>query len=209
MDAGSAKGMSAVPAARYLTEFGIEGATGAIGPGDANGSPKATARDKLEEAFARGVESGRAATQEETEAKLAGQQTLFAKRLELERQKWAIGTGDKLATTLARGLLDLESRIADSVARVLRPFLEAELHRQSIAELQSSLGALVATEAGVSLQISGPADVLDVLRTQLKDKKPPAVFEVTDDSDVRIVAGQAVLETHLKDWMGKVEEAMR
>ena len=201
--------MSAVPAALYLTEFGIEGTAGSIGSGDASGVRESAARDKLEEAFARGVESGRAAAQEETEAKLAGQQTLFAKRLELERKKWAIGTGDKLATTLAKGLRDLEARIADTTARVLRPFLEAELHRQSIAELRSSLGALVATEAGVSLHISGPADVLDVLRTQLKDKNPPAVFEVIDDSDVRIVAGQAVLETHLKDWMGKVEEAMR
>ncbi len=201
--------MSAVPAARYLTEFGVEGTTGATRPGDASGSPEAALRHKLDEAFARGVEAGRVAAREEADAKLSGQQVLFAKRLELERQKWAIGTGDKLANKLTKGLRDLEARIADSAARVLRPFVEAELHRQSIAELRSSLGALVATEAGVNLHISGPADVLDVLRTQLKDKNPPAVFEVTEEPDVRIVAGQAVLETHLKDWMGKVEEAMR
>lgn len=196
--------MSAVPAASYLADFGIEGRAG--------GTEKARERggqDKIEEAFARGVEAGRAAVQAEAEAKIASQQAVFAKRLELERQKWVIGTGEKLAGSLAAGLEKLESTIADTTARILKPFLEAELHKQAISELRLNLAALIATEPGVALHIRGPADILDVLREQLADKHPSAVLEVADDCDVRIVAGQAVLETRLRDWMSKLEEAAR
>jgi len=201
--------MSAVPAARYLTDFSIDrGTSGGVLDG-AGPDAQAGAQAKLDEAFARGVETGRAAAQAEFEAKFASQQTIFAKRLELERQKWIVGTGGKLATGLAAGIKELEARIAETTARILKPFLEAEVHRQAIAELRSSLDALVATDPEVKLHVEGPADILDILREQLASKHPPAVFETSDDCDVRIVAGQAVLETRLKDWMAKLEEAIR
>jgi flagellar biosynthesis/type III secretory pathway protein FliH len=210
MDAGrrSAKRMSAVSAASYLTEFGIQDAPGA-------GLDKVAAaakeqQSKLDDAFARGREAGRAAVQAEFDAKSAGQQALYMKRLELERHKWAISTGEDLATRLTAGLKEIENNLADAAARILRPFLEEEVHRKTIAELQASLEALISTESAVAVRGCGPADVLDALREKLGENALPGVaFEVADRADAKVITGQATIETRLKEWLASLEEAMR
>ena len=204
MDARGAERMTAVSAARFLEDFGA--AKGTANAAVSRDVP--VAKDPAAEAFAKGVEAGRAAAQEEHEAKLASQQTLFAKRIDLERQKWIVGVAAKFTDTLTTGMRDMEMRIVDTVARILRPFVEPELHAKAIAELQSNLAALLAAEPGVSLHVKGPANILAVLEKQLGNKQPPATFETTDDVDVQIAAGQATLETRLGEWLSKLKEAM-
>ena len=200
--------MSAVPAASYLTEFGSPEPPGATA--EKAGAAARELQSKLDAAFARGQEAGRAAVQAEFDAKSAGQQALYMKRLELERHKWAISTGEDLATRMAAGLKAIEDGLADAAARILRPFIEEELHRKTIAELQANLEALLSTESAVAMQISGPADVLDALREKLGEKVPAGVtFEVSDKADVRVVTGQATVETRLAEWRAALEEAMR
>lgn len=204
MDARGTQRMTAVPAGRFLEDFGAaEGAAGALLTASVP-----VASDPTEEAFTKGVEVGRAAAQTEHEAKLASQQTLFAKRIDLERQKWIVGVAARFADTLTMGIRDMEAKVVDSVARVLRPFVETELHAKVVAELQASLAALLAAEPGVNIHIKGPANILAVLEKQLANKQPPATFETADDVDVRITACQAVLETCLGEWLAKLRGAM-
>lgn len=203
--------MSAVPAARYLADFGADGDVGAsrAGGGTPIRNDSATAAAKVDEAFARGIDDGRAAAESEFEAKLEEQQAEFAAQLAAERQEWAAATGEELANRLLAAVQEFESRVAETTARILKPFLAAGLHRQAIEELQSSLDMLMANDSGVSLSISGPADVLETLRAQLAGKPATVSYIPSDDCDVRIVAGPAVLETRLKGWMAKLDEATR
>lgn len=202
--------MIAVPAARYLADFGADGDARAPRAGGApvqNDSVAAAAR--IDEAFARGIDDGRAAAESEFETKLEEQRAEFAAQLVAERQEWAAGTGEELANRLLAAVQEFESRVAETTARILKPFLAAELRRQAIEELQSSLDMLMATDSGVSLSISGPADVLEALRGQLSGKTATVTYTPSDDCDVRIVAGPAVLETRLKGWMAKLDEAIQ
>jgi hypothetical protein len=203
--------MIAVPAARYLADFGADGDVRASHAG--GGAPiqndSATAAAKVDEAFARGIDDGRAAAESEFEAKLEEQKAEFAAQLAAERQEWAAATGEELANRLLAAVQEFESRVADTTARILKPFLAAGLHRQAIEELQSSLDMLMANDSGVSLSISGPADVLETLRAQLAGKPASVSYTPSDDCDVRIVAGPAVLETRLKGWMAKLDETTR
>jgi hypothetical protein len=203
--------MSAVPAAHHLTDFGVHADIVGQPPrsreqaGLRNASPEA----KLEEAFARGAEEAKVAAQGEFEAKYAAQEQLFAERLAQERQSWAAGAGEKLAVTIVSGFRELETRVAETTARVLKPFLAAELHRQAIAELQANLELLLTTGTGVSLHISGPPDILQAVRAQLAGRTSAVTYDTSNELDVRIVAGQAALETCLREWMAKLEEAVR
>ena len=122
-----------------------------------------TAAAKLDEAFARGVDDGRAAAEAEFEARLEEQRTEFDARLAAERQEWATSIGEELANRLLAAVKEFEGRVAETTARILKPFVAAEFHRQAIAELRASLDALLATDSGVSLEISGPEDVLEIL----------------------------------------------
>jgi hypothetical protein len=203
--------MIAVPAARYLADFGADG--DARAPHAGSGAPvkndSATAAARIDEAFARGIDDGRAAAESEFETKLEEQRAEFAAQLAAERQEWAAATGEELANRLLAAVQEFEGRVAETTARILKPFLAAELRRQAIAELQSSLDMLLATDSGVSLSISGPADILEALRGQLSGKTATVTYTPSDDCDVRIVAGPAMLETRLKGWMAKLDEATR
>lgn len=204
--------MIAVPAARFLADFGATAAGAADMPRPARSrqaADEADAAAKLDEAFVRGVEAGRAEASAELEAKLKEQRDQAAKQLAAERQAWAAVTGKKLANTLHAGLQEIETRLADAAARTLKPFVAEELRAQAVAELKSGLDALVTMEQGIGIHISGPADILEIIRGRFAGKNSAITFTESEDSEVRVVAGQATLETRLGEWMAKLNETVR
>jgi hypothetical protein len=195
--------MSAVPAARYLEDFSLEGGAPIPSPE----ASKASEGARLDEAFAHGVDQGRAAAASEYEAKLEQQQQAFAAQLAAERAQWAAAIGAELAARMEAGLAELQSCIAEATARILKPFLAAELHRQAIAELQAHVAALLATDSAVRLEVTGPPDVLEAMRRHTADRAN-ITFSPSNDGDVRVIAGQATLQTQLKSWLTKLDEAV-
>src|SRR5687768_11750349 len=109
--------MSAVPAARYLTDFGAAGDARAPHAGSMHAKSESAAAAKLDEAFARGVDDGRAAAEAEFEARLEEQRTEFDARLAAERQEWATSTGEELANRLLAAVAEFEGRVAETTAR--------------------------------------------------------------------------------------------
>jgi hypothetical protein len=209
MDARDAKRMSATPAAAYLTEFG----SGASRPALAMVSRDPVSEEgywaaRLAEAHAGGVESGRAAAMATFEPKLEEQRAQFAQQLAAERAAWAAQEGEKLGGQIAAGLRTLETQIADAAARVLAPLLEARLCHQAIADLRSEIEVLLTRDPGLSLNITGPEDLLQALRGQLCDARPSANYVASDACDVRVVADQTILETRLAAWKARIEEAV-
>lgn len=203
--------MSALPAAQFLPDFGADADTARLQADGVKGekTAAASAAAKLEESYSRGVLAGRAAAQGQYNTKLEGERTAAAAKLVAERQNWAAETGGALAKRLQTSMRELEAQVADATARILKPFLQTELHRQAIAELQANLNVLLSADSNVSIQISGPADVLEAFRAQLEEKAIAATYVQNDSCDVKIVAGQAMLETCLWTWMNKLEEAVR
>ena len=99
--------MIAVPAARYLADFGADGDARAPHAGGApvkNDSVAAAAR--IDEAFARGIDDGRAAAESEFETKLEEQRAEFAAQLAAETAgvggRNGRGTGKPPARRLCR-----------------------------------------------------------------------------------------------------------
>jgi hypothetical protein len=203
--------MNAVPAADFLTDFSIGGdlapaAVDRAQPQDANAAGMAA---KLEEAYGRGLLTGRATAQAQFNTKLNEQRTTFVAELAAERLKWASEVGETLATQITVALADFETRVAETTARILKPFLEAELRRQAVAELRAGLNGLVTADPSVSLHITGPPDVLEMLAAQLAEKAITAEYVASEDCDVKIVAGPAALETCLRHWVDRLEEITR
>jgi len=195
--------MSAVPAASYLTEFGRDGEA----PLRRRNGEDTSAR--IDAAHASGFESGKAAAMAALEARLEGERASFAQQRASERQAWVAEEAEKLAQRLSAGLGELEARIAETTARVLEAFLRAELRRQVIAALRADLEALLSQESGISVSVTGPEDLLQALRDQLSGKACAATYLPNGEPDVRITAGQTILETRLGAWAAKIGEAVR
>ena len=198
--------MNALPVASYLANFGVDSAVPASRPDSA--AAAAAIEAQVESAYANGFESARAASRAELERKLEEQRIAYDARLAHERGVWVSQVSSELANRLNSRLGELQTDIADAVARILLPFLAADLRRQSMTSLQAELTALLRDDAGIELTISGPEDLLEALRQQLAGRAK-AVYQPSESVDVRITAGRTVIETRLGMWLTKMQEAIQ
>jgi hypothetical protein len=199
--------MTAIPLARFLVDFGTDGDRNTDGVrGEA--SLIASANARVAESHARGHAEGRAAAETEFAAKLEAQQQDFERRLVMARQDWAATEGKALSEALVRAMGDLEERLAETTARVLQPFLETEIRRAAVTELVAAIESILAHGKAAQVEITGPDDLLDVVRARLPDKAP-ATFTSSQTGDIRVAIDQTVLETRLGAWTAAIEEAVR
>jgi hypothetical protein len=168
---------------------------------------QASARQpKVEDAYTRGFEAGRAAALAELEEKLKQQQEYYAQQLSIERYTWANRESDVLAAQIGDGLKEIEARVANTVARLLRPFFSEMARAQAVTELVDALEVLLGNDEGLTLEVSGPEDLLEMLRSKLGNRNVAVLFAPGHGAEVRVAAGQTLLETNLGRWMQRVEE---
>lgn len=202
--------MSAAPIARYLLELDAgydPGATPALRPGGK--SPAASKAGMLDEAHAKAFASGKAAAEAQTAAKLEEREASHRRELASAREAWTQQEGGRLAEQLVKGLEELEARLADTMARILEPFLAAELRRKAIADLVESLSALRAQDKAAVVGVSGPPDLLDALRARLEGRLDNVTYHPGQVNEVRVTLGQTILETRVGAWLTRIEEAVR
>lgn len=207
--------MKPIPVARILTEFGAKPQPSAptephIPVHEQAERAKKAAIDKLpsiiEESRARGIEEGRAAMFEEMNTKLEEQRRFYEQQRDLERCTWAAREASQFAAQLAEGLEAIETAIAESTARILKPFLKAQVHRQAITDLCESLDTILKQDQGLTIDVTGPEDILQLLREKLSSRNATAVFTPGENVEVRVRVGQTILETQLGAWLAKLEE---
>ena len=207
--------MAPVPAARFIPEFGAENRP-PVRKRETEPSPDsphfatlaAKTESRIEESYQQGFAAGRDEALAEIESKLDEQRAYYAQQLTIERYAWANREAEKLGEEIGTGLKQIESRLGEIVARILRPFLAEAVHKRAIAELCEALEALIGSNEGITLEISGPEDLLQLLREKLGSRNVAALFTPADGVDVRVVAGQTVLETCLGTWMKRIEESV-
>lgn len=168
---------------------------------------QASARQpKIEDAYTRGFEAGQAAAQAALEEKLKQQQDYYAQQQSIERYTWANRESDVLAAQIGDGLKEIEARVANTVARLLRPFFGDAARTQAVEELVDALEVLLGNDEGLTLEVSGPEDLLEMLRNKLGNRNVAVLFAPGQGAEVRVSAGQTLLETTLGRWMQRVEE---
>ncbi|MFM9849262.1 MAG: hypothetical protein ACKVP3_19130 [Hyphomicrobiaceae bacterium] len=203
--------MKAIPLARFLVDFGADAdhcADGSHQGMRAEAAAIANANARIAESRDRGYAEGRAAAEVEFAAKLDLHQKDFEQQLATARQIWAATEGNVLSEAFVRALQDLEARLAATTARILRPFLESEVRHAAVAELLATIETMLARDQAARIEISGPDDLLDVLRPRLADKVS-ATFTTSQGCDVRVVIAQTTLETQLAAWIAAIEESTR
>jgi hypothetical protein len=204
--------LSAVPAAHFLVDFGGN-EPAAIVAGEAPGEAMPAAADashygdQIEEAYSRGLQEGTAAAHAQLQAQLDEQQAAFEQSLATLRESWCSEQGALLSEQINVAVRDMEERITNSTGRILGPFLVAAVREQAIAELHATLQELLSANPEVALEISGPEDLLEAVRTSLSASVATVSFVANDTCDVRVKAGASVVETRMAAWLKHIEGA--
>lgn len=160
----------------------------------------------LDDAYRRGHAAGLA----EGDAKLAEERVRGAIRLGEERAKWS----DQQAVTLVNGFegacREIEANIASSVARILLPFLGEAVRDKAIGSLVEQISALTGNSSVPAFKVTGPGELLDLVRTQLEaSRRTGIVYETSETLEVRVLADQTVIETQLSAWSERLKQARR
>jgi hypothetical protein len=169
-------------------------------------APEAPSVNLLEDAYRRGHTAGLA----EGEAKLAEERVRSAIRLGEERAKWS----DQQAVAIVNGFdaacREIESNIASSVARILLPFLAEAVRDKAIGSLVEQISALTSNSPVPAFRVTGPSELIDLVRTQLNLAGRTGVeYQSADMVEVRVLADQTTIETQISTWVDRLNEARR
>ncbi len=147
-----------------------------------------------------------ASARQEFEAERARDAEAFDAHLALARQQWAAETADTLQASLASAHEAMEARICDTLGRILVPFLSEAVRMQALSEMSAMITRLLSDPKAPLLRISGPDDLLDVLRA--RHAAGGIEFQTSDAVDVRIAADDTIIETQLRAWTTHLTEAL-
>ncbi|WP_298242395.1 hypothetical protein [uncultured Bradyrhizobium sp.] len=171
-------------------------------------APKAEAppANLLDDAYRRGLAAGVA----EGDAKLAEERVRSAIRLGEERAKWSDQQAVAIVSGFEAACREIETNIASSVARILLPFLADAVRDKAIGSLVEQIAALTGNSSAPAFKVTGPSELLDLVRTQLEASRRTGIaYETAEAVEVRVVADQTVIETQISAWSERLKEARR
>jgi len=158
----------------------------------------------LDAIFESGRKAGLAEARAEAEMQSASLQREATATLEEARQSWADEVAGRLSAEIPRAIQALGESLSDATGRLLRPFLEGELHDAACRALIDQIRPLLAGEDGMLIRVSGPAILLDTLR-QVFPTGCAVEFTENQAIDVTILAGETMIETRIAAWVARLE----
>jgi hypothetical protein len=196
--------------ARYLPQFTVDRPGDLLAGNEILFSPKSTEStlDVLVEAEERGRREGAATAKAEAEQARGEAEIAFERRIGQERRRWTESQADVLAARIAEGLAQLETRIATIAARILVPFLEAKLRDKALVELTGTLRELLADSRMSGLTISGPEDLLAMIRSRLGTSAAALSYVIDEATDIHITGDDIAIETQLRVWSNRIGRAV-
>lgn len=207
--------MSSEKIARLLTDFDQpqKGASRVV-PFDhtrhsaAKAAPPPKPSVPQDDPYQRGRMEGYAAALAEYEQNLADERSKFGIQLAEERQKWLDETADKIADGVKDVGDQLEAKIAQVVGRILEPLITNVVQKQAVATFVEQLSSITSDSRRPTLRISGPAELLDAVRSKIGVRAMAMEFRTTQTADVSVIVDQAVLETQVKLWADRLKYAV-
>lgn len=127
-----------------------------------------------------------------------------AAALETAHRQWSEELAASLSEQFAQAVDQIGERMADSVGRVLLPFLGRELRDAASRALISQIVPLFSGADGALIQVSAPRDMTEALR-RVFPAGQAVEFVESETGEVRIVAGETVIETRIGAWADKLE----
>jgi len=207
--------MRPIPIAQYLNQFGrVNG--GRIDPpleglaakprvlSVPAAAPPVNIDAQLEEAAERGRQEGVAAARAEFTAALLAERKELEDREAARRLVWQAGEYARFAEKIERAMTAIEDRLAQTVARILKPYLTETVARKASEALSDALSKILSRDAPAVLKITGPEALLSVLRDRMAAHAVAVEYIASAGADVTVEANQTIIQTQLQAWIDHI-----
>ena len=163
-------------------------------------APKPDYESRLAEAYDRGVREGRDSANAEAAKARDLERAELRKQAVVERLDFQMNEYARLAETISSGLVEVEHRIADVVARVLQPFVNKAISREIIDELVENITRLRAGGQSALMRIRGPEPVLQALQKKLAGIAVDVEYAPEDSVEVTVEAQRTTIRSAFAPW---------
>jgi hypothetical protein len=170
--------------------------------------PKPAAVPPVDDAYQRGMYEGYAAALAEYEQRLSDEKNKFSAELGEMRQNLLNETATKLASDIVEAGNQLEAKIAGVTARILEPLISGVMQKQAIATFVEKLSSLAADSRRPALRISGPSDLIELVRSKLGVRSIAVELRTELVTEVSVIVDQVVLESQVKVWADRLKFAI-
>ena len=103
----------------------------------------------------------------------------------------------------------IRQEMAQSLTRALIPFLAGRLEETALEEIGVAAGAIISESAGVTVEVSGRADLTRDLAGRLEMSADYVKTSPEENAEVRAKIDSTLLETRLAEWLKDIEGALR
>ena len=161
---------------------------------------------RMEEAYARGRQEALDAAREESAA---------ARSVEIEEMRRALECGHLrsrqeemagVAITLSSTLLDVETRISASVARILTPIVAANVVRRMLEEFSLAMATMRLGVSDAPVVVRGQSYLLAGLRRKIVELGLNVELVEDDGVELAIEVGETSIQSSLQSWMGRIAD---
>jgi hypothetical protein len=168
--------------------------------------PEVDIEAKLAEAYHRGVQEGLDTGKSEAATARALERAELQKRGVIEKLDFQMNEYARLSETIANGFVEIERRIAQAVARVLKPLLVDEVAKQIVDELAENVARL-ARGGGVSLlKIKGPEPLLSALKPKVENLAVEVEYVEESGIEISVVAQATEIRSELGAWTRLIDD---
>jgi hypothetical protein len=159
---------------------------------------------RLAEAYERGAQAGRLEAHAEHAQRQAARGAEDENRLQKERQEFQAGEYAELADAIAAGLTEIEERISSVVASILEPYIAEQQAKLVVKALCADVDKLLSADAPPLLRISGPEEVLAVMRKRLAGRAIEVEYRLNDGVEASVEAHNTLIETQFQNWINLI-----
>jgi hypothetical protein len=159
---------------------------------------------RLESGRLKAFEDGRESARGELEEERIRLRGTLKEEIAKARAQWVEEEAARFEAAHRAALDSFEQRCGQAVANILRPFLVQRMIVRVTDSLVENLEALFGARSQAVFEISGPADLLDALKARFGARNTRMEFNAGSSIDVRVCAGDTIIETQLGRWLEAV-----
>ncbi|MBR1216384.1 hypothetical protein JQ557_00155 [Bradyrhizobium sp. U87765 SZCCT0131] len=155
---------------------------------------------EADDPYERGKAEGYGAAAAAFEQQLADERARLDAQLAEERRKLVDEAATRIAGSITEAGAQFEARVAGVAARVLEPFISTAIQKLAVTTFVEQLSGIVGDAARPVLRVSGPASLLEAVRSKLAARAIPVELRAAPTTEISVIADDVVLESQIKRW---------